>query len=288
MLAARIDVARLLIEAGNWIRRFKDKTIVVCLTGGFMESDRAVHDCLQDVLFLSTVGVRPVLVHGGGKRVDAALRDSGVSLRVVNGQPDYPPEAEAILERVLAEDLNEALAAEFEELGGRAMTLNFASTPVLAGRRDPATTEGEQQGPLNSLGVVTEVDRLVIDNLCYAGQVPVIPAMCCTEDNHKLAVSELQAATAVAGELHAEKLVILTDCDLSADWELPATFSRPAAAARAADNSISPQIRSLCQWCLQALDASVRQTHLIDASVGHGLLLEVFTDAGIGIEVRGD
>ena len=213
-----IEKANTLIEALAWIRQFRDKTTVIKLGGSMLSDPEAIQNILVDILFMESVGMRPVVVHGAGSRISTAMQAAGIEPRFVAGRRYTDAATLDIVERVLAQETNQELADTFEKIGGRAMTLNFESTPVLTGQ--PLTLNDDQGQPLDLgfVGEVTKVDRLVnadtVDNLCYAGQVPFIPSMAETTDGQKLNVNADTVATKVAQELNAHKLVILSDCQV--------------------------------------------------------------------------
>ena len=172
-----IDKADTLIEALSWIRQFRDKTTVIKLGGSMLSDPEAIESILLDILFMESVGMRPVVVHGAGSRISAAMQVAGIEPRFVAGRRYTDQATLEIVEKVLAQDTNQELAETFEKIGGRAMTLNFDSTPVLTGQLLKLNDDQGQPVDLGFVGEISKVDRLVIDNLCYAGQVPFIPSM---------------------------------------------------------------------------------------------------------------
>lgn len=172
-----IQKADTLIEALGWIRKFRDTTTVIKLGGSVVEHPDSLRHLLLDIVFMSTLGMRIVVVHGGGKAISRAMEQAGIEPRFVQGRRYTDQATLDIVEKVLATELNHDLTAKIEEYGGRAMSLNFLSTNVLFGER--LSLEGPDGQPLDlgHVGEVTRVDRLTIDNLSYAGQVPVIPSM---------------------------------------------------------------------------------------------------------------
>ena len=199
-----IEKANTLIEALGWIRKFRDKTTVIKIGGSVLADEDALHHLLLDIHFMETVGMRPVVVHGGGARISAAMEAAGVEARFVQGRRYTDQQTLEIVERVLAVETNNDLANRFEKIGGRAMTLNFESTPVLQGKILKLQDEDGSDIDLGFVGEVTRVERLVIDNLCYAGQTPFIPSMCETEDGQKLNVNADTVATTIAQQLNAD------------------------------------------------------------------------------------
>jgi acetylglutamate kinase len=289
-----IEKADLLIEAMGWIRQFRDKITVIKLGGSVMEDPEALTHLLIDVVFMETVGMRPIVVHGGGAAISRAMNDAKIEPRFIQGRRYTDDATLAIVERVLAGEINETLAARIEELGGRAMPLNFVgieNNNVLFGER--LTLDGPDGKPidLGHVGRVTSVDRDTIENLCYAGQVPVIPSMCESEPGgERLNVNADTAATAVAQALGAEKLVFLSDVNgvrrQKDDPDSLIHSLNDAEARKLIDSgSIESGMIPKVEACLETLTKGVRKIHIIDGRIRHSLLLEVYTNEGIGTEI---
>jgi acetylglutamate kinase len=209
-----IQKADILIEAMGWIRQFRDKITVIKLGGSVMEDPESLRHLLVDIVFMETVGMRPIVVHGGGAAITRAMEEAKIEPRFIQGRRYTDDATLAIVQRVLAGEINESIAARIEEFGGRAMPLNFAGNTnnnVLFGERLTLDGENGEVIDLGHVGRVTDVDRDILENLCYAGQVPVIPSMCETRTGQRLNVNADTAATAVAQALGAEKLVFLSD-----------------------------------------------------------------------------
>jgi acetylglutamate kinase len=285
-----IKKADVLIEALEWIRKFRDKITVIKLGGSVMENPDALRHLLLDIVFMETVGMRPVVVHGGGAAISRAMEEAGLQPRFIQGRRYTDEATRDIVERVLAYETNLHIANRLEELGGRAAPLNFRTTNVLFGQR--MQLEGADGEPidLGFVGEVTRVDRNTIENLCYAKIVPVIPSMCVDERQEKLNVNADTAATAVAQALGAEKLVFLSDVPgvlrdkrdpSSLIHSLSAREARELISAGAIDAGMIPKV----QGCLDTLDKGVRKIHIIDGRVRHSLLLEVYTSRGVGTEI---
>lgn len=288
-----IEKANTLIEALAWIRQFRDKTTVIKLGGSMLSDTDAIHHILLDILFMESVGMRPVVVHGAGSRISAAMTEAGIDPKFVAGRR-YTDEATLkIVEQVLAKETNAELAEAFEKIGGRAMTLNFDSTPVLTGQLLKLNDDQGQPVDLGFVGEITKVDRLVVDNLCYAGQVPFIPSMAETESGQKLNVNADTAATKIAQELNAHKLVILSDVpgvlkDPDDPDSIISMLSRSEATAMIKNGTISGGMIPKIEACLETLDRGVRKVHIIDGRLRHSLLLEIYTSGGIGTVICND
>jgi len=284
-----IRKADTLIEAMSWIRQFRDKTTVIKLGGSVLESVDALRHILLDVCFMQTVGMRTVIVHGAGARISRAMDEAKIETRFVQGRRYTDAATLKIVERVLALETNEEIAATLEKIGGRAMTLNFESTNVLTGEVLKLADEKGAEVDLGLVGKITNVDRMVIDNLCYAGQVPIIPSMCETTDGTKLNVNADSAATAIATALGAEKLIMLSDVPgVLKDAEDPSSLIDSISATEAktliASGAIGAGMIPKVEGCLETLDKGVGKVHIVDGRLRHSLLLEIFTSKGVGTQ----
>jgi acetylglutamate kinase len=289
-LEEAIQKADVLIEALQWIRQFRGKTTVIKLGGSVMENDRAMIHLLLDVVFMETVGMQPVVVHGGGAAISRAMAEAGLQAKFVQGRRYTDADTLAIVERVLAGEVNEHLAHRIEELGGQAKPLNFRTGNVLFGEPVKLADEDGNLLDLGFVGTVTRVDRAAIESLCRSGIVPVIPSMCITADGQKLNVNADTAATAVAQALEAEKLVYLSDVNgVRRDKNDPDSLIHSLTSAEANqlihDGSIDSGMIPKVQACLETLDRGVHKVHIIDGRLRHSLLLEVYTSKGVGTQL---
>jgi acetylglutamate kinase len=288
-----IQKADFLIEAMGWIRQFRDKITVIKLGGSVMEDPEALRHLLVDIVFMETVGMRPIVVHGGGAAITRAMEEAKIEPRFIQGRRYTDDATLAIVERELAGKINESIAARIEQFGGRAMPLNFhgeQNNNVLFGERLKLQGENGEEIDLGHVGRVTEVDRDTIENLCYAGQVPVIPSMCETKVGERLNVNADTAATAVAQALGAEKLVFLSDVNgvrrdkndaSSLIHSLTAKEARRLIAEKAIEAGMIPKVEA----CLETLQKGVRKIHIIDGRLRHSLMLEIYTNEGVGTEI---
>ena len=286
---AAIRKADVLIEALSYIRTFRDRLTVIKLGGSVMEDPDGLRALLQDVVFMETVGMRPILVHGGGKPIDRAMAAAGLVPRKIQGRR-YTDEATlAIVVRVLREEINADIVAQIRQLGGRAVGLHTGPLQCLFGERLRLPGEDGQPIDLGYVGRVTRVDRPLIEDFCAAGVVPVIPSLAVDAEGNWLNVNADTAAAAVAANLQAEKLVFLTDTpgillDRSDENSLISSLDpagcRDLIARGVIDEGMIPKIEA----CLDSLQAGVRKTHVIDGRLRHSLLLEIYTDRGVGTQ----
>src|SRR5262245_3323667 len=167
-----IRKAEVLIEALSYIRTFRDRLTVIKLGGSAMEDPDALRATLQDVVFMETVGMRPVLVHGGGKPIDRAMAASGLTPRKVQGRRYTDDATLAIVVRVLLQEINADIAAQLRQLGGRAVGLHSDSLQCLFGQRLTLADDADRPIDLGRVGQVTRVDRTLIESFCTGGVVP--------------------------------------------------------------------------------------------------------------------
>jgi acetylglutamate kinase len=286
-----IRKADVLIEALSYIRTFRDKLTVIKLGGSATEDADALRATLQDVVFMETVGLRPVLVHGGGKPIDRAMAAAGLEPRKVQGRRHTDAATLDIVVRVLRDEVNAGIVRGIRELGGRAVGLNTAgSLQCLFGERLRLPGEDGRPIDLGRVGQVTHVDRPLIENFCKAGVVPVIPSIALDEAGGWLNVNADTAAAAVATHLQVEKLVFLSDTpgilrdrrdEASLVRSLDAAGCRDLIARGVIDTGMIPKVEA----CLDSLRAGVKKTHMIDGRLRHSLLLEIYTDRGVGTEI---
>ncbi len=285
-----IRKAEVLIEALGYIRTFRDKLTVIKLGGSAMEEPEALRATLIDVVFMATVGMRPILVHGGGKPIDRAMAEAGLVPRKVQGRRYTDDATLDIVVRVLREEINAGIVRQIREMGGRAVGLHSSTLQCLFGER--MTLPGADGKPidLGRVGQVKRVDGQLLHDFAAAGVVPVIPSLAHDADGGWLNVNADTAAAAVAAALRAEKLVFLSDTPgILMDRKDEATLVRNLDEGgvrdlihrRIIDEGMIPKVEA----CMESLRAGVRKTHMIDGRVRHSLLLEIYTDRGVGTEI---
>ncbi len=287
---AAIRKAETLIEALSYIRQFRNRLIVIKLGGSAMEEADALKATLQDVVFMSTVGLRPIVVHGGGKPIDRAMAESGLQPRKVQGRRYTDDATLAIVVRVLLNEINAGLETQVRALGGRALGPHRGALQFLHGERLQLPGADGQPIDLGRVGTVTRVDADLLNDLCEAGIVPIIPSLALDANGGWLNVNADTAAAAVAAQMQAEKLVLLTDTPgILLDRKDPASLITSLNMARCQeliqqkviDEGMIPKVEA----CFDSLRAGVKKTHVIDGRLRHSLLLEIYTDRGVGTEI---
>jgi acetylglutamate kinase len=285
-----IRKAEVLIEALGYIRTFRDRLTVIKLGGSAMEDPAALRATLQSVVFLETVGLRPVLVHGGGKPIDRAMSKSGLVPKKIQGRRYTDDATLGIVVDVLTNEINAGIVRQMRELGGRAVGLHTGTLQALHGDRLTLPNPGGEPIDLGRVGQVTRVDVGLIHDFADAGVVPVIPSLAHDAAGGWLNVNADTAACGVAADLKAAKLVMLTDTPgILRDPKDPASLipHLDSAACRdlvqqgVIDGGMLPKVEA----CFDALKAGVGKVHVIDGRRKYSLLLEIFTDSGVGTEI---
>jgi len=283
--------AGVLIEALAWIRQFRDRYIIIKLGGSALENPEAVKSFLTDVIFLETVGMRPVVIHGGGKEISQAMEDAGIEPRWVQGRRYTDQKTLEIAANVLARDICTRLIDEVASQGATAVGLSFATGKnVLIGEQLALTSDSGEEIDLGLVGQVTDINREFLDAITGAGKIPMIPCIAVDRTGQLLNVNGDTAAAAVARILKAEKLVFVSDVPgLLRDKDDPESLISHIDIAEArtliADGTISAGMIPKIEAALEALEAGVGKLHIVDGRRQHSLLLEIYSNMGIGTEI---
>ncbi len=275
-----IDKARVLIEALPYISDFRGRTVVVKVGGAALENIDLRRRFAEDVTLLDWVGINVVVVHGGGKQITAMLERVGIKANFVDGLRVTDAPTLEIVEMVLGAAINKDLVRLINGLGGRAVGITGKDGGLAVARR----TGG--QIDLGLVGEVTAVDRTVIDRL-VPEFIPVIAPLATGADGETLNVNADTFAGRLATALDAEKLVLMTDVPgvLDATGTLISTLAADQVDALIAAGTIKGGMIPKVRNALAALDTGVRKVHIIDGRLEHALLLEIFTEAGVGTQV---
>ena len=281
-----ITKAAVLIEAMPYIRRFRGKTVVVKLGGSFMDVPEDLEAVCSDIAFMRAVDIDPVVVHGGGKAITRAMEDAGLVAWWVDGLRYTGPEELRIVEDVLATDINRQIVGLLEKAGAKAEALTSKTRCALRAER----MAGAAGADLGLVGKVTSVDALLLRGLCDLGTIPVIAPIGIGAGGEKYNCNADEAASAVARALGAEKLVNVSDTHgirERADDEasLLSHLSEDDALRLLASGVISGGMIPKVQTILDALKGGVKKAHIVSGRVPHSLLLEIYTDRGVGTEI---
>lgn len=273
--------AEVLVEALPYIKRFYGKTMVLKYGGGAMEAEGLKEAFAQDVALLWYVGIRPVVVHGGGPQIGALLGRLGITSSFVQGMRVTDPETMEVVEMVLSK-LNKDLVCLINRQGAKAVGLSGKDAWLIKAKK--MTLKGTDLG---LVGEVEEVNVELIEALQKEGFVPVIAPIGISEEGETYNINADTVAGAVASALRAEKLLLLTDVPgvYGPDKELIPTLSIRDAEVLIADGIIEGGMIPKVKCCIDALRMGVKKAHILDGRLPHALLLEVFTDKGIGTEI---
>ncbi|HAR65976.1 MAG TPA: acetylglutamate kinase [Lentisphaeria bacterium] len=285
-----IDKAAVLIEALPYIQRFRGDTVVVKFGGSAMEDPDCVASTLRDIVFMECVGMKPVIVHGGGKAISTRLGQLGIASRFINGMRYTCKDTIGVVDDVLHSDVNEKLVDGVRKLGGRARDLS--GKKILGARRLSHTDEAGAPVDLGFVGDVVSVDVGPICELLAANELPVITPVGLDDQQRPFNINADLCACRVAQALQAAKLVFLSDVPgLLADPKNPdsliSTLHTKEIAQLVADGVISGGMAPKIASASAAISAGVRKVHLIDGRLQHSLLLEIFTDHGVGTQIIG-
>jgi len=284
-----INKAATLIEALPYVQRYYGKIIVIKLGGSVMDDDQAMIELLRDVVFLNYVGAQPIIVHGGGKAISAAMTAAGLVPKFVHGLRYTDKATLDIAERVLCGQINDGIVTTLNTLGVEAVGLHSLSSCVLFARQIQAEGPG---GPAD-VGLVGQVDRVnarILHLLCHADTIPVIAPIARDRNGGKLNVNADLAAGEVAAAVKAEKLVAISDTHgVRRDKNDPESFvsslNKNEIKEWVNDGRIDSGMLPKVQACLRALESGVSKAHIIDGRIAHSILLEIFTDRGVGTQI---
>jgi acetylglutamate kinase len=282
--------AAILIEALPWLERYVGKVMVIKYGGNAMIDDGLKAAFAQDIVFLRMVGVKPVVVHGGGPQISAMLQRLGIASEFRGGLRVTTPEAMDVVRMVLMGQVNRELVGLLNAHGPLAVGLSGEDAGLLTAERKGIQLDGKEVD-LGLVGEVTEVRPEAVLDLINAGRIPVVATVAPDEDGLVHNVNADTAAGAIAAALGAERLIVLTDvAGLYADWPNSTEVIRQIRAADLAAllPSLAAGMIPKMEACLTAVEAGVPKATVIDGRVPHSLLLEIFTDEGIGTMVLGD
>lgn len=281
---ARIQ-AEILIQALPYIQKWRGATFVIKYGGAAMVENGLASQVMQDVVLMHCVGIRPVIVHGGGPEISEAMKRLGKQPTFVKGLRVTDAETMEIVEMVLTGKTNRRLVSAIHQQGGRAVGLSGRDGNLLRARKLDSEMD------IGFVGEVQEVNPSVLYSLQEAGYIPVVAPIGVGEDGESYNLNADHVAGVLAGKLGASKLVLMTDMpgvlsDPDNPDSLISELTREQVQKMMESGRISGGMIPKLQACLTALEGGVPRAHIIDGRVPHALLIEVFTDAGIGTMVR--
>jgi len=290
---ALLAKAETLTEALPYIQRYVGKTFVIKYGGHAMGDPELARDFAEDVVLLKALGINPVVVHGGGPQIGSMLKRLGVESSFVNGLRVTDKQTAEIAEMVLAGSINKEIVAWIGQAGGRAIGISGKDSGLVRAEKVKRTEADTLQGierhvDLGFVGEPAAVDRRVIDQLSAAGLIPVIAPIAIGDDGHTYNINADTMAGAIAAAVGAARFFLLTDVAgvLDKSGDLLSDLDPAAVDALRADGTISGGMIPKMETCVAAVREGVEAAVIIDGRVPHAMLLEIFTDSGVGTLVH--
>ncbi|MDD2864348.1 MAG: acetylglutamate kinase [Methylococcales bacterium] len=283
------QIASVLTEALPYIQRFKNKVIVVKFGGNAMIDDALKHSFARDIVLMKSVGLTPIVVHGGGPQIGNLLTKLGKTSEFIDGMRVTDTETMDVVEMVLGGLVNKEIVNLINQHGGKAVGLtgkdgNFIRAKKIKLKKAAVDSEAFELIDLGHVGEVTAIDTSVLDMLGASDFIPVIAPIGVCEDGHSYNINADLVAGKIAEELNAEKLILLTNTAgiLDKQGELLTGLSLADIDDLIADGTISSGMIPKTRCATDALKGGVTSVHIIDGRVEHAVLLELFTDQGVG------
>jgi acetylglutamate kinase len=290
MIDTAINKASALVEALSYIQRFHNKVVVVKIGGSIMDDEQALSTILNDIVFMNYVGMQPILVHGGGKAINQAMEAAGLVPQMVMGRRYTDERTLAIAEHVLCNQVNKFIVNFIQSQGCEAMGLHSLSSVVLFAEKTFVQQPDGRRIDLGYVGDVTGVNSRLLQLLVQADSIPVIATIARDAAGGRLNVNADTAAGAVAAAMKAEKIVIVSDTHgIRKDVNDPDSRISNLTVAQIDEmvkaGSITTGMLPKVEAGVTALRGGVNKAHIIDGRIPHALLLEIYTEAGIGTEI---
>jgi len=284
--------ADILLEALPYIQRFYNKTIVIKYGGHAMQDDELKASFARDVLMMKYIGINPVVVHGGGPQIGSYLKKIGKESKFIQGMRVTDEETMNIVEMVLVGLINKEIVALINRHGGRAVGLSGKDGNLIESEKYFLSAEKAKDTPpeiidIGLVGKVRKINAALISSLEREGFIPVIAPTGVGENGETFNINADIVAGEVAAALQAEKMILLTDVEgvLDENKRLINTMSNQDALGMIERGVVEGGMFPKVKCCLKALRGGVRKAHIVDGRLKHAILLEMFTDSGIGTEI---
>ena len=283
------NIAHVLTEALPYIRRFAGKTIVVKYGGNAMQGDELIASFARDIVLMKLVGMNPVVVHGGGPQIGAHLEKLGKKSQFIDGMRVTDAETMDVVEMMLGGLVNKAIVSQINQQGGRAVGLTGKDGGLIRARKMVMNDKAGAAVDLGQVGEVEKIDPRVITHLENGGFIPVIAPVGVGEHGEAYNINADLVAGKLASVLQAEKLILLTNIRgvLDKQGKVLTGLSVHQVESLIADGTIYGGMLPKIGCALDAVNSGVKSAHIIDGQIDHSVLLELFTDAGIGTLIKG-
>ncbi len=282
-----IEKVNTLIESFPYIQEFYGKTIVIKYGGNAMIDEKIKKSFARDMVLLKFVGINPVIVHGGGPQIGSLLKQIGKDSEFIDGLRVTDNETMEVVEMVLVGKVNKEIVNNINMIGGKAVGLSGKDGGLIMAEKKYHNSNGKDID-LGQVGFVKTINSSIIETLDRDKFIPVIAPVGFDENGLTYNINADVAAGKIAESLKAEKLILLTDVEgVKVEGQLASSLKKSDISGLIKKNEISGGMIPKVECCLEALDYGVHKAHIIDGRVEHAVLLEIFTDAGIGTEIVG-
>lgn len=284
-----IKRAGILIEALPYMQKFAGKTIVIKYGGNAMINEDLKNSVMEDITLLKYIGLKPVVVHGGGPDISHALDQRGLKSKFINGLRYTDAATMSVAQQVLIGKTNKEIVSLLNTKGGKAIGISGIDGSFIECKKQTTIVDGEEQS-LGFVGDIVKVKSGILDLLSSDEYIPVIAPIGTDEDGNSYNINADTVASSVAAAVEAEKLVLLTDVEgvKNADGNIIYEAHTNEIKKMIADGTINGGMIPKVLGCCDAIDAGVSGVHIIDGRIPHCLLLEIFTKTGIGTLIKGD
>lgn len=282
-----IKKAGILIEALPYIQKFAEKTVVIKYGGNAMINEELKNSVMEDITLLKFIGLKPIVVHGGGPDISTALNKMGIKSKFINGLRVTDEETIKVAQQVLVGKTNKEIVALLNKNGGRAVGVSGIDGSFIECKKSYTEVDGEEVD-IGYVGEITHVKHCLIDHLADDQYIPVIAPIGVDENGQSYNINADTVAAAVAAAVKAEKLILLTDVEGVKDKDGNVVYEagKDEIDEMIATGVISGGMIPKVNGCLDAIEAGVKGVHIIDGRIPHCLLLEIFTKTGIGTLIK--
>ena len=280
-----IHKANIIVEALPYINKLAGKVVVIKYGGSAMNDPSVVNTVMQDVAVLKMVGVRPILVHGGGPEINTLLDRLGIESKFKDGLRITDAAAMEVVQMALCGKLNKNIAARITSLGVKAIGLSGKDAKLIE------AVKLTESGDLGYVGRITAINTALLDNLCRGEYVPVVASVGADADGNGYNINADTAAGSIAAAMKAEKLIYLTDIDgIRRKPDDPKTLIPEITVSEIKklikDGTIAGGMIPKAEGCIRGVEEGINRVHIINGTIPHSILLEIFTDTGIGTMVK--
>ena len=281
-----MKTAEVLVEALPYIKKFYGKTVVIKYGGHAMTDEEIKKKVISDIVLMKYVGINPVIVHGGGPDINYWLKKNNQESTFVNGLRVTDKATMEIAQMVLVGKVNQEIVGLLQKCGGKAMGISGIVGNTIMVKKMVMEQDG-QMVDLGFVGEVTHINTELIDHAISEGYIPVIAPIGCSEDGDVYNINGDYAAGSIAASLHATKLFMLTDINgvLGKSGEIISVLDFADAEVKMQDGTICGGMIPKVDCCMEAIKQGVQSVHIVNGCLPHSMLLELFTDAGIGTMV---